>query len=400
MSALPLDGIKVVEFSHMVMGPTAGLVLADLGAEVIKIEPVGEGDKTRRLPGSGSGYFPMFNRNKKSLTVDLKSEEGRALVHRLTSQADVVTENFRVGALDKMGFGYEALSQENPGLVYLSMKGFLSGPYENRAALDEVVQMMGGLAYMTGMPGKPLRAGTSVNDIMGGLFGAIAVMAALFERTHTGKGRIVRSSLFENNVFLVGQHMAQYGVTGTPAQPMPVRLSAWAVYEVFDTADDEKIFIGVVSDTHWAAFCSAFDLPELAADPGMKTNAQRVAARARLIPIIQQKIASMSRAEAATRCEKAGLPFAPIQRPEDLFDDPHLAVPGAMTPLTLANGTKLPLPALPIEIDGERLDARLDLPQAGEHSTSIAASLGYSAEEIRQLVERGVISTTDTRVPA
>lgn len=400
MSALPLDGVKVVEFSHMVMGPTAGLVLADLGAEVIKIEPVGEGDKTRRLPGSGSGYFPMFNRNKKSLSVDLKSDEGRQLVHKLIAQADVVTENFRVGALDKMGFGYEELSKENPGLVYLSMKGFLSGPYENRAALDEVVQMMGGLAYMTGPPGKPLRAGTSVNDIMGGMFGAIAVMAALFERTHSGKGRIVRSSLFENNVFLVGQHMAQYGVTGTPAQPMPVRLSAWAVYEVFDTADEEKIFVGVVSDTHWASFCQAFDLPELAADPGMKTNAQRVAARARLIPVIQQKIASMTRANAAARCEQAGLPFAPIQRPEDLFEDPHLAVPGAMTPLTLANGTKLPLPALPIEIDGERLEARLDLPQAGEHSTSIAASLGYSAEDIRQLIERGIISTTDTRVPA
>jgi crotonobetainyl-CoA:carnitine CoA-transferase CaiB-like acyl-CoA transferase len=400
VSALPLDGVKVVEFSHMVMGPTAGLVLADLGAEVIKIEPVGEGDKTRRLPGSGSGYFPMFNRNKKSLSVDLKSDEGRQLVHKLIAQADVVTENFRVGALDKMGFGYEELSKENPGLVYLSMKGFLSGPYENRAALDEVVQMMGGLAYMTGPPGKPLRAGTSVNDIMGGMFGAIAVMAALFERTHSGKGRIVRSSLFENNVFLVGQHMAQYGVTGTPAQPMPVRLSAWAVYEVFDTADEEKIFVGVVSDTHWASFCQAFDLPELAADPGMKTNAQRVAARARLIPVIQQKIASMTRANAAARCEQAGLPFAPIQRPEDLFEDPHLAVPGAMTPLTLANGTKLPLPALPIEIDGERLEARLDLPQAGEHSTSIAASLGYSAEDIRQLIERGIISTTDTRVPA
>jgi crotonobetainyl-CoA:carnitine CoA-transferase CaiB-like acyl-CoA transferase len=400
MSALPLEGVKVVEFSHMVMGPTAGLVLADLGAEVIKIEPVGEGDKTRRLPGSGSGYFPMFNRNKKSLSVDLKSDDGRQLVHKLIAQADVVTENFRVGALDNMGFGYEELSQENPGLIYLSMKGFLSGPYEHRAALDEVVQMMGGLAYMTGPPGKPLRAGTSVNDIMGGMFGAIAVMAALFERTHTGKGRIVRSSLFENNAFLVGQHMAQYGVTGTPAQPMPVRLSAWAVYEVFDTADEEKIFIGVVSDTHWASFCTAFDLPDLAADPGLTTNAQRVAARARLIPVIQHKIASMNRAEAAARCEQAGLPFAPIQRPEDLFNDPHLAVPGAMTPLTLANGTKLPLPALPIEIDGDRLEARLDLPKAGEHSTSIAASLGYSAEEIHRLVERGVISTTDERVPA
>lgn len=388
---LPLAGIKVVEFSHMVMGPTSGLALADLGADVVKIEPVGEGDKTRSLPGSGAGYFPMFNRNKKSLAVNLKSEEGLDLVRRLIAEADVVTENFRPGGLEAMGLGYERLSQDNPGLIYLSMKGFLQGPYEHRAALDEVVQMMGGLAYMTGNPGQPLRAGTSVNDIMGGLFGAMAVMAALIERQRTGRGQLVRSSLFENNAFLVGQHMAQYGVTGIPASPMPARLSAWAIYEVFDTKD-EKIFIGVVSDTNWRAFCTAFDLPELAADSTLATNPGRVAARDRVIPVVRARLAELTRAEAAQLCEEANLPFAPLQKPEDLFDDPHLAQPGAMPEVTLPNGRKLPLPALPIEMDGQRLGVRLDLPQPGEHSADIAQALGYGPDEIDRLLDAGTIS--------
>ncbi|WP_087874183.1 CaiB/BaiF CoA transferase family protein [Arthrobacter globiformis] len=398
MSRLPLQGVKVIEFSHMVMGPAAGLVLADLGADVIKIEPVGEGDKTRRLPGSGAGYFPMFNRNKQSLAVDLKSTEGLELVRKLIAGADVVTENFRGGVLDKLGLGYEELRKDNPGLVYLSMKGFLTGPYENRAAMDEVVQMMGGLAYMTGPPGQPLRAGTSINDIMGGMFGALAVIAALYERVHTGEGQQVRSSLFENNTFLVGQHMAQFGVTGTAARPMPVRLSAWAVYEVFDTLDNEKIFIGVVSDTQWRAFCQAFDLDGLASVEEYRTNVGRVAGRETIIPVIKEKLASMTRAEAASRCEAATLPFAPINRPEELFDDPQLAVPGAMTPVTLANGKQLPLPALPVEFDGERPGLRLDLPRVGEHSTSVAESLGYSPDEIERMLEENIISTDTASV--
>ncbi|MGS0686868.1 CaiB/BaiF CoA transferase family protein [Nakamurella sp. GG22] len=390
-TGLPLEGVRVVEFSHMVMGPTCGLILADLGADVIKVEPMGGGDKTRGLGGSGAGYFPMFNRNKRSLTVDLKSEQGIAFVKRLVAGADVVTENFRPGGLDGMGLGYRDLKVDNPGLVYCSLKGFLSGPYEQRAALDEVVQTMGGLTYMTGPPGQPLRAGTSVNDIMGGLFAAIGIMAALHQRTTTGTGQLVRSSLFENNVFLVGQHMAQYGVTGVPAAPMPVRESAWAVYDLFDTADDEKIFVGVVSDTQWAAFCLAFDLRDLVGDPQYATNAGRVKARDTLLPLLREQFRSRTRDEASRLLESARLPFAPLQRPEDLFDDPHLAMPGAMTELTLPGGRTLPLPALPLEMDGRRLAKRLDLPRPGEHSQSIARDLGYTDEAIEQLQDAGVL---------
>jgi crotonobetainyl-CoA:carnitine CoA-transferase CaiB-like acyl-CoA transferase len=395
-ATLPLAGLKVVEFSHMIMGPSAGLILADLGADVIKVEPVGEGDNTRRLAGTGAGFFATFNRNKRSLAVDLKSPKGMALVRKLLARADIVTENFRPGALDKMGLGYESLSKDNPRLVYCSFKGFLKGPYEHRAALDEVVQMMGGLAYMTGPPGRPLRAGASVNDIMGGMFGVIAILAALQERGRTGKGQLVKSALFENNMFLVAQHMMQFAVTGKPAAPMPERLSAWAVYDVFDTADGPQVFVGVVTDTQWRTFCEAFSLADLANDPALATNPQRVNARERFMPTLRAMFAQMSRAEILERCEKVGLPHAPIARPQDMFDDPHLNAPDAMIEITLADGRKANTPALPMELDGRRLGLRLDIPQAGEHSRQIAAELGLSGAELDALVAEGVLSVDET----
>lgn len=391
---LPLAGIRVVEFSHMVMGPAAGLVLADLGAEVIKVEPLGEGDKTRLLPGTGAGYFPMFNRNKRSLAVDLKTDRGREVVRRLASTADVFTENFRPGGLEKLGLGSDALRTTNPGLIYCSMKGFLAGPYEKRAALDEIVQMMGGLAYMTGPPGEPLRAGTSVNDIMGGLFAAIGILAALHERESTGQGKLVRSSLFENNVFLVGQHIAQFGVTGTPALPMPVRSSSWAIYNLFDTADGDQVFLGVVSDTQWPAFCRTFGLERMELDPDFGSNALRVTNRQRLLPQVRRRLLELGAAEICALAERAGLPFAPVNRPEDLLEDPHLAHEGAMIDVTLPGGRVIPLPALPLEMGGERLKLRLDLPRPGEHSEELVRELGYSEEEAGALFGDGILSAS------
>lgn len=387
----PLAGLRVVEFSHMVMGPSAGLVLGDLGADVIKVEPVPKGDSTRTLPGAGAGFFSAFNRNKRSLAVDLKHPDGLALVERLVARADVVTENFRPGALDALGLGHATLSARNPRLVYCSLKGFLTGPYENRTALDEVVQMMGGLAYMTGPPGRPLRAGSSVNDIMGGMFAVIGILAALAERERTGRGRLVKAGLFENNIFLVAQHMAQFAVTGRPAPPMPARVSAWAVYDVFRTADDEQVFVGVVSDGQWQVFCRDFGLPDLGADPDLDTNPKRVAARERIIPRLAALFGAMPRAEVLARCEAAGLPFAPINRPEDMFEDPHLKTPGALIDVTVAEGRTAPLPALPIEIDGARPGRRLDVPRIGEQSRAVAAEAGLAAAEIDRLVAAGVI---------
>ena len=381
----PLDGIRVVEFSHMVMGPTCGLILADLGADVVKVEPAQDGDKTRYLPGSGSGYFGAYNRNKRSISVNLKSEEGLKFAKELVCASDVLIENFGAGVLDRLGLGYDAMQKINPNLVYCALKGFLSGPYEKRAALDEVVQMMGGLAYMTGPEGNPMRAGASVNDVMGGLFGVIAIQAALWERQQTGKGTFVRSGLFESNMFLVAQNMVQYRQTGIAAAPMPERVSAWAVYDVFATADGKKIFVGVVSDKQWVLFCNAFKLESLLQDVELQTNAQRVTCRDAFIPIIQEMFQKLDLSEASAICERVGLPFAPILRPDQLFDDPHVNHPGATVEVTLSNGVRTQVPALPFEYDGARPDLYRDLPKIGEHNNDVARELGYSDEALKRL---------------
>jgi len=391
---MPLSGVRVIEFTHMVMGPAAGLMLADLGADVIKIEPA-EGDSTRHLPGSGAGYFPMYNRNKRSLCVDLKSAAGKEAVLRLIDKADVVIENFRPGTMERLGFGYEALSRRNPKLIYCSEKGFLSGPYEERTALDEVAQMMGGLAYMTGPPGKPLRAGTSVIDVQGGMFGAMGIVAALYQRTLTGRGQNIVASLYESTVFLVGQHMAQYAVTGKAAAPMPVRVSAWAIYQVFDTADGEQVFVGVVSDKQWKLLCEAFSLDELAADRSLDTNNDRVKHKERILPIIKDTFLKYGKQELMAKLEKTGLPFAPIARPEQLFDDPHLVAGGGLLPVTVTDGShkgeKTRLPALPLEMDGHRFGVQRDIPRAGQHSREVLAEAGYSAAEIDAMAAQRVI---------
>jgi crotonobetainyl-CoA:carnitine CoA-transferase CaiB-like acyl-CoA transferase len=387
---LPLADIRIAEFCHVVMGPTCGLVLADLGAEVIKVEPL-DGDHTRKLVASGAGFFPTYNRNKKSFAVDLRTAEGREAVLKLVASADVVTENFRPGAMDKLGFGYDALSRLKPGLIYCSLKGFLPGPYEHRTGLDEVVQMMGGLAYMTGGRFGPLRAGASVNDVMGGMFGAIAILAALHQRGRTGKGQYVQSALFENNAFLMAQHMMEGLATGKPVSPMPDRIRAWALYDNFKTKDGELVFVGVVTDTQWKIFCEAFGLSDFLADPALKTNPQRVDARPRILPVVTGIFGAMSKQELMNKCEELGLPFAPIAKPEDLFDDPHLNASGGLTPITLPDGTQTKVPNLPIEMDGRRFGTRLELPRVGEHTRELLANLGYRADEVDRLVARRVV---------
>ena len=381
---LPFAGIRVVEFTHMVMGPTCGMVLADLGAEVIKVEPIA-GDNTRKLIGSGAGFFAMFNRNKKSIALDLHTTEGKEAALKLIATADIVSENFKPGTMTRLGLDYATLSRLNERLVYVSHKGFLPGPYDHRTALDEVVQMMGGLAYMTGRAGDPLRAGSSVNDIMGGMFGAIGAMAALAQRAVTGKGQEVQSALYENNVFLVAQHMMQFAVTGEPAAPMPSRISAWAVYDVFTVRDGEQIFLAVVSDTQWAVFCRAFELAELQADPRLVTNNDRVRARSWLIPLLRSHLAVFSEAELSDVFEKNGLPFAPITRPQDLFDDPHLLATGGLAPLVLPDGRTTLVPLLPLTLDGDRPGVRSNPPQLGEHTDALLAEVGYSCAQIETL---------------
>ena len=379
-SSLPYAGLRMVEFTHMVMGPTCGMLFADLGAEVIKVEPP-KGDNTRHLLGSGAGFYPLFNRNKKSLVLDLTTPQGREAAMKLIATADIVSHNFRPETMAAQGLDYGSLKKLNPRLIYIALKGFLPGPYEHRTALDEVVQMMGGLAYMTGPVGQPLRAGSSVNDIMGGMFGAIAAMAALAQRDKTGLGQEVQSALYENNIFLVAQHMLQYAVTGEPADPMPNRISAWGVYDVFTVKDGEQIFLSAVTDKQWLVMCDAFGWDDLKTNPVYNSNNDRVRERPRLLAQLRERFATYSAQELSTLFEDNGLPYAPIKKPHELVDDPHLLATGGLAPMTLPDGKVTRTVLFPFTMDGQRLGVRHNPPKLGEHSAAILQSLGYSAQE-------------------
>jgi crotonobetainyl-CoA:carnitine CoA-transferase CaiB-like acyl-CoA transferase len=394
---LPLSGVRVVELSHMVMGPACGMVLADLGAEVIKVEPLA-GDSTRRLLGAGAGFFPLFNRNKKSLALDITQAAGLEVLLKLLLTADVFSENFKPGSMDKLGLSPGTLRALNPRLIYVAHKGFLPGPYEQRTALDEVVQMMGGLAYMTGPPGQPLRAGSSVNDIMGGMFGAIGVLAALLQRQHTGRGQVVQTGLFENNILLVAQHMMQFAVTGQPPAPMPSRISAWGVYDVFTVKNGEQMFLAVVSDSQWTLFCQAFGLHDLGRDDRVASNNQRVKERHWLMPELRSHLESRTAAEVAALFEAHGLPYALIKRPHDLFDDDHLQQTGGLAPVRIpadasmaARDIDTQMALLPMTMDGQRPPLRLPPPSVGHDTADVLGQLGYSTAEQNSLLEQGIV---------
>ncbi|MDD0839886.1 CaiB/BaiF CoA-transferase family protein [Curvibacter sp. HBC61] len=373
-TGLPLQGVRVIEFTHMVMGPTCGMILADLGAEVIKIEPPG-GDKTRQLPGLGIGFFRSFNRNKLSVELDIQTPEGLATAKALIAQSDVLLENFRPGLMDKLGLGSEALRAEFPRLIYVSHKGFLPGPYEDRLALDEVVQNMAGLTYMTGPAGRPLRAGTSVNDIMGGMFGAIGVLAALRERERTGQGQEIQSALFENCCLLASQHMQQFQMTGEVPPPFPSRVSAWSVYDTFEVAHGAQLFIGAVSDKQFLTLCEVLNRPDLATDPALASNAQRVALRPDLLRRLAESTRQWDLDALCDRLKTAGLPYAKVVRPDQLLHDEHLLASGGLVPMQTESGERTEVVLLPLLMGGRRPGVRHPLPRVGEHTEEVLARL-------------------------
>lgn len=394
MQMKPLAGLKVLELTHAVMGPSCGMILGDLGAEVVYVEPL-EGSPTRTLKGFGSGYFAYFGRSKKSLCLDLKSDEGLALARQLLAKADVLVENFAPGTMERLGLGYEDLRASHPRLIYCALKGFLSGPYERRTAMDEVVQMMGGLAYMTGPSGRPLRAGTSVIDISGGMFGVIGILAALRERDRSGLGQLVKSALFETTAFLMGQHLAWSVISETPIPPMPERVSAWSIYQVFDTLD-EPVFIGVISDKHWQAFCTAFGRQDWLERAEFKTNNLRIDARELLLPEVKTMLSQRRRADVMALCEAAEIPFAQVARPEDLFDDPQLNEGGGLERTEFPAGQVGKLPRLPLEWNGERLPSQHQPPRPGQHSREILEQwLGLSQDAINELIDKQRVKACD-----
>ncbi len=389
MTLLPLAGLRVLEFAHTVMGPTCGVVLADLGADVIRVEPAPEGDRTRRLHGFATGFFWYFNRNKRCICIDLKSPDGLAVARDLLCTADVLIENFGPGTMERLGLGWEQAREINPKVIYCALKGFLPGPYEHRPALDEIAQFMTGLAYMTGPPGRPLRAGSSVIDIMGGVMGDVAILAALRQRDQDGQGRKVTSALFESSAFLMGQHMAGEAGSGVPAAPMPVRSSAWAIYETFETADGSKLFIGITSDNHWRAFCSTFGRPDLLKDRRFTTNADRVSNRSALREVVAEIARGHAVSDLAVVLDRAGIPFSPVNRPSDLFHDPQVLQHALQ--IRMPDGKMVPLPPLPVDIGGETPGVRMQPPEAGEHTDAILGELGYTPEWVAALRRAGAV---------
>lgn len=374
-TGLPLEGVRIIEMTHMVMGPTCGMVLAQLGAEVIKVEPPA-GDKTRSLGGMGVSFFPLFNRGKRSIVLDLARAGDRETMHRLLASADVFVENFRDGQLEKQGLGPEQLRQKYPDLIVAGHKGFLSGPYEHRPALDEVVQMMSGLAAMTGTSEKPQRVGSSANDIMGGLFGAIAILAALFQKKGGAKGGAdIRIGLFENCLFLVAQHMVEYEMTGNRPRSMPEREHAWPIYDIFETAGGGRIFIGVVTEGHWQAFCKEFGLQEFLDDPALASTTDRILARPKIIPRVAGVIRHWDAAKLSATLDRLNICFSPINRPEDLFGDPHVLRPGGLVNNINANGEAFRVPALPIEWNGASIGEGLQVPALGADTSAVRTEL-------------------------
>ena len=389
---LPLAGIRVLEFCHTIMGPTAGLILADLGADVIKVEPVG-GDSTRRLLGFAAGFFAAFNRNKRSLAIDLKSDEGRALLHRLVATADVVMENYAPGTMDRLGCGYADFAKINPRLIYCALKGFLSGPYEHRPALDEVVQFMAGLAYMTGPPGQPLRAGASVVDIMGGMFAVIGIQAALRERERTGRGQLVKSALFESTAFLMAQHMAGQAITGRAPPPMPAREGAWAIYEPFATADGEQIFVGLTSDGQWRRFCEHFARDGSAAKSRLQDQRGSRARAARRCGRSSPRSSRGIRSPSLPNCSTASI-FRSRRSPSPATCSTiRSSMPAAACSRSIfRTACAAKIPRLPIEIGDHDLALRRQAPAIGEHTAEILAELGLEASR-----DRGAAPARDRR---
>lgn len=379
----PLSGIKVLELGHIVAGPTASLILSEFGADVIKVERPGSGDQAR-VNKANQGHFVTYNFNKRSICLDLGSDEGREALLQLVSDSDVLVDNYAPGALDRLGLDFSTLSARNPRLIHCAIKGFLPGPYGDRPLTDEPAQMMGGLAYMTGPRGQPLRAGTSVVDITGAMFAAMSVLAALRERDQTGRGRQVHIGLFESVVFLVGQHIAKATLTGEVPPPLPERGMGrdlgWGIYRIFATRDEREIFVAVLSDAHWERFCREFGLDDLWADQSLRTNTGRAEQYLRLAQVTENLTRSLGFDEAVRKLEAAKLPFAPINTPMDLPQHRQLSELNFLKEVRAPDGRVALVPDLPIAAPGWFAQERRAPPLLGEHTQAILDELVRKAK--------------------
>jgi crotonobetainyl-CoA:carnitine CoA-transferase CaiB-like acyl-CoA transferase len=363
--------VRVIEIGHIVAGPSAGLILSELGYDVIKIERPGEGDIARRLTESSSGAFPFYNRNKRSLALDLGSEKGKEIFLKLVSTSDIIIDNLGYGAMARMGFSYEGLSNHNPRIIYVSIKGYGSGPLERRKSLDFPIEIHSGIAYMTGLTGRPMRVGGSMVDMGAAMFGVIQALHSLLEREQTGKGKLIDIGLFETAMFFMGQHIATYQINGKELKPLNEEGFAWAIYNFFGTRDGKQVFIAVTTDSQWKTFCREIGLG-VCERADLEKNEGRFQKRAELESIISEKTTKMNEADLVSLLERINIPFSILKRPWDLLMDEQ-AIPKLAEENYL--GLRLRVPSIP----GGGVNTR-DPPALGSSTKEIMHELGYAEE--------------------
>lgn len=389
----PLSDVTVLELGHIIAGPFCTLLLADLGADVIKVEHPGGGDIVRDSSPIGNSSFNYVNRDKRSITLNLKSDRGAAVFRELLSEADVLVENFRPGTAERLGVGYDDLREDFPTLVYCSIKGFNEGPYESFPALDPVAEALSGLMSVTGHADQPpVRSGTSVADMTASLYGAIAVLGALRQREQTGEGQKVTAPLFESTVALMGYWLSYTQAYDQIPEPLGAGHPNWAPYDVFRTSDDGWVFIGPSGQRQWVALCEALDL-DLHEDDRFATLDDRRTNIDALTAELTEALGAHDEETVVERLREAGVPVAPVNDTRDVCADPHLAATDALVEVTTTEGEerRVRIPRFPVQATGfDHVDST-DPPALGEHTEGVLSSLGYSADELASLREDGVI---------
>jgi crotonobetainyl-CoA:carnitine CoA-transferase CaiB-like acyl-CoA transferase len=369
---LPLDGVKVLDLSRVLAGPYATMVLGDLGADVLKVEHPERGDDTRHwgppFASGESAYFLSVNRNKRSIGVDLKDEIGLERVKTLAAEADVLIENWRRGALEKLGLGYNALREENPDLIYCSITGFGPGPDENRPGYDFLVQARGGIMGITGQPGgEPTKVGVAISDIVCGLFASNAILAALYRRSATGEGTRIEVPLFESTLGWLANRGQEYLVSGEDTGLIGNAHPSIVPYQTFH-ASDKPLVVAVGNNTQFANLCRAIGRPELAEDERYATNPDRVSNREALISELQQEFSKRTADEWADEIRAAGIPSGPVNTLADVFSDEHVLGSGMLQDLDHPSAGHLKMLASPLIVEGEHLPIRHAPPTLGQHT--------------------------------
>lgn len=394
--ALPLKGVRVLELSHIVAGPSGGMMLGDLGADVIKVEHPSTGDTARSQANEGNTFY-TYNRNKQFLALDLRQAKGKAIFEKLVKQSDIVLDNFAPGALQRLGLDYSWGSKINPRIIYCSVKGFLPGPYGDRPFLDELAQMAGGIAYLTGFEGKPMRAGASITDIGAATYGVMGILAALYRREQTGVGDCIEAGLYETVVFWISQYITGAQLSGKNPPPRGEQTSGmgkamgWGVYQLFPTKGGKPVFIAVTGNRHWVGLCDVLGFDDWKNSAEFNTNRKRTAEKWRIAERITAATQLLTYDDITARLYKALVPYAPVGTPLDILADKHMGEAGRWMQLKVGD-KQLKVPKLPFAMGGtEDFEAAKQPAFLGEHTDTILASIGYTPAEVAALKAEKVV---------